>query len=273
MANSNSPVRVTADFNSVYRLLNGRKADLAKFERAAKQANEIMALKLAEMIQQSLRDAIKEGGRPQQREDLLLKAIIDKRNRKATADGITVGFLGQAWAGEVRKYYQGLEVGTSVHVGRALRGAFLRGGRLVGPQKRAKDARFIQFSQPIGPLTQHQTFTTQRGSSPKYSTDGSPWYGQLNKRGLPNRVPVVIIKKPIKPYRYFEYGLANFRAEYLGTGEGIKIYDDAFKANGIRFKIRAANRGITFKRGDFPTSLSGTSGGARTKGRPGGGTY
>lgn len=227
-------VSAYVDFRGLQSLITGRRNDAERIPLAARLAHGVLAEKLQKEIHDALDTAIRDGGRPQQREGRLLKAILDERNRHVTEDGYYVGRLDESWSGEVRQYYKGLEIGTSVFVGRYLRGAFLtEGGTLDIPRKGGRDPRFLQFG-PIGPLLKDDTFETRRGVNASDPSSGT----------RPRKVRGVLIKNPIKPYHYTQTGFRNFQDKgYLGE-RAFEIYQDEFKFLGLRFNIRARNRGL-----------------------------
>lgn len=236
-------LRLFVDVADILELANRGHGDMAKVGRATAAAHEDLAKILQGYIAKELEDRIEAHGRVQSRANLLIKKIGDPQNRRVRPEGFSVGFLDEQWSGEVRKYYRGLEIGTSVHVGRFLRGGFLSAatGDLVGPEEGGKDGRFIQFKNPKGPLLSDQTFVSREGNG--------------GRRG--KRVPVVRIKNRIKPYHYTRTGFQNFEnAGYLGD-RAMGIYNDAFAQAGMSLRIRNRNRGGVFSPGSIGFGSAG----------------
>lgn len=166
-----------------------RAGDLAKVARNALgqftsyqhlmlSANTDLAKAAARLAQGALQEKVSATGRPQRATQYLLSALmVEGIGWKANADGFQMGiYEGLNKDVRVRGYWRGLEEGSSVHVGRELRGWFVgRNGERYGP------------------------------SSDRYRMD--PRMPQTSKGAL------ILIKNPIPAYGYLETGAARFRAQ------------------------------------------------------------
>lgn len=169
------------------------------FNKAAYAVHQVQAEALQQDIVEALETAIDERGRQQRPEQLLLKAVRDRRFIQYNVDGWTVGGLDEEWAGRARLYYRNLEVGTRIFVGRTVPGYFLRpieggGGNMQqmgneGPQgKLTYKFKFLK----------NQTYA-QRGFNNKDLFVYAPYSG--------NRIK---IQRPIVGYHYFRQGYSKF---------------------------------------------------------------
>jgi hypothetical protein len=164
-------------------------------------ANTELGKAAASMAQRALRDAVADTGRPQRASQYLILALGEEGiGWKANSEGFQMGIYdGLNNDVRVRGYWRGLEEGSSVHVGRELRGFFIgRNGQRYGP------------------------------SADRYRQD--PRMPQTSRGAL------IIIQNPIPAYHYLEQGAQRFRdqrdqfadriyARYLGqlpgyTGRG-----------------------------------------------------
>lgn len=189
----------------------------ARADKPIMAAYHDIAYELQDAIATSLTNSVSGRKRVQRKKpapNRLASAIRSPRNRRVNVDGFTVGYLDEIAA--VRPYWRGLEVGSSRHVGRFLRGSFQNAaGKLVAPQKEGgRDPRFLQFR-----ATTFATFAEAVQATQAAGGDG-------RGRGLERRVGVqagsralgVRIKNPIVGYHYFREGTRSWvRAGWTGA--------------------------------------------------------
>lgn len=245
-----SLVNLKFNFAGLRRMAVQRIGQMKRADTPILETHHYFGQYVQDYIADELKRAIKAHGRAQRGDRALLAAIVDPRNRHVNLDGFTVGYLDEAWAGEVRKYWRGVEAGTAVHVGRFLRGSFLSaGGHLVRPIEGGKDPRFLQFG-PIGPLQANGSFTTaanQRNGLHQGNSQGPRMAsGHFTSKGAPGQgqIPGVRIKNQIVGYHYFKRGKEAWNADFPPQAR-IESYIRFFDAAGIDFLARAMSRGLT----------------------------
>lgn len=206
----------------------------ARADKPILQAHRDIAYELQSAIAIELQNAVRRRGRAQRKKnenERLAAAILSPRNRRVNVDGYTVGYLDDIPS--VRPYWRGLEVGSTRHVGRFLRGSFQNAaGQLVPPVKGrgvGRDPRFLQF--------RAQSFATFREAVDARMAAGEPLRAGLERRvaGHPsNRALGVRIKHPIVGYHYFERGIrAHLAAGWARGDQPLSVYAGNLRAAGL----------------------------------------
>lgn len=137
--------RARYEFSGTDRLIRGTITDLERINPVLVRAHNFLAGQLQKRQADALIRSIDAWGREQRHdwEDSPIHlAIISERNREVTERGFTVGFLADSSRfPDVALYAQGLETGTSAHMGQRLFGFWLTpGGGLVRPEWGAVNA-------------------------------------------------------------------------------------------------------------------------------------
>lgn len=220
----------------------------ARADKPILAAHHNLANELQSSIAVSLSDAVSRRGRAQRKKPetaRLEHALMSPRNRRVNVSGYTVGYLDAI--AEVRPYWRGLELGSSRHVGRFLRGSFMNAaGKLVAPRTGGTDPRFLQF--------RAATFATFAEAVSATQASG----GDGNGRGLERRVGAssgsralgVRIKNPIVGYHYFAVGTRRFVAQGGTRADVLVEYQGQLRAAGL---------------GELADALTGTSLGVKRR--------
>lgn len=227
-SNSQSALRFEVNVFGFKEFVLKAKQDFPKAQTIVQKVNRKQGRLLQEEILANLRSGIAGGRRAQRPQELLVRAVADKRFVRVTNYGFTLGGI-ELYSPQAGKYAAIQEVGTSMFVGRTLIGMFqdARGGLVAPNRERRIDPRFIQFKR-IDPNKAHpqRGFYNDRDDKGHY------------KKGL-YRPSVTIggqfakVEHAIKGYHYFEYGTAAFRAS--GGTDILPLYRKAFEEAGGNF--------------------------------------
>lgn len=186
-------------------------------------ANERLALKLQDLVAQSLRHSLV---RPRTSTGMLERALLDKGNRIVTNAGFGVGipaYLDDSAA----KYWEQIDQGSTVHLGQKMRGLWGDTISYRGPDYVRGD--HTSQREIEGDATPFGAGTGQ-GFRP-FGKDAAQ--RALRKAGYEGKALhryTGVIAKAIEPHEYFKEGW-----EALGGLEGIREeYDRAFRAIGFK---------------------------------------
>lgn len=222
----------------------------ARADRPIRAAHVRLAEELQEYISYELEQSVRRHGRAQRKKsqtDRLSTAIRSPRNRRVNVDGYTVGYLDTIAA--VRPYWRGLEVGSTRHVGRFLRGSFQNAaGNLVTPRQGGKDPRFLQF--------RAKTFDTLRQAIAAQQASGGSVRGIGRRVGASSdqRAKGILIKNPIVGYHYIERGTRFFISDgytkeaagemYVAYLQRAGLGELAATLNRQDFRMKKSSRGL-----------------------------
>jgi hypothetical protein len=207
-------LRFQPDMSGIARGARDAKGRFTSMQTLVKQANEEMALEVANYMVKSLEESVKDRGRTQRGTELLARAILNEENRDASIDGFVVGtdYMDRSPA---KMYWRGVEEGSSKHVGRLIYGWFADevpsepASRYRPSEARRTNARMIQLPHP--PQASGPQFT----STPGYERVGGPFWFR--------------IKNPIPAYHYMREGAA----DWMSTGSAAATYRKVFASAGI----------------------------------------
>lgn len=226
------PVYLKFNVGKLSRTMVDRAENLRRTDTAIIAANKYLAEDVQYAIAEVLRKRVKETARaqrddqPDPAEGRLYKAIMSERNRDVKLDGYTVGYLDRF--PEIDPYYRGLEYGSDVFLGRFLRGSFKNAaGQFVRPIEGGKDPKFVQFQPHV--KAGHPSLNGGHDVDVKL-------------------FPGVLIRNAIKPYHYFQEGVASTRQQGFFGREAIDVYitffySHGFDAAGDIFKLALSGAG------------------------------
>ncbi len=189
------------------------------------EANEELAVKLQQEVATALRHSLK---RPRVSSGMLQRALLDRRNRVVDVDGFGVGvpsFLDESAA----KYWEQIDVGSTVHLGQKLRGLWgdaitYHGAEYIRGDYTSQRDLVGQLS-PFGP-PQGQGFRPFRRADAARALRSQGWKGSAVSRTKG------IIGQPIEPHEYFKQGW-----DALGGIRAVeRAYDKAFRSVGLKVK-------------------------------------
>lgn len=201
----------------------------ARVDAPVLKVHRMLVKELQEYIAGELHNKVQEHGRAQRRKSgsaRLEAAIRSSRARRVNVDGYTFGYLDSIAA--IRPYWRGLELGSTRHVGRFLRGSFQNAaGQLVTPQAGGKDPRFLQF--------RNATFASLLEAQRAQAAAGKSSAGADRRVGpsADARAKGVRIKHPIVGYHYIATGTRAFIAAGFTRGSAGALYKSELTHAGL----------------------------------------
>ena len=186
-------------------------------------ANERLALKLQDLVGQSLRQSLV---RPRTSTGMLERALLDQGNRIVTNAGFGVGipsYLNRSAA----KYWEQIDVGTTVHLGQRMKGLWGDTISYHGPDYiRGDPTSQRDIGGDVTPFgaANGQGFRPFSASSAQRALRAAGYSGR-SVHGYTG-----VIRNAIQPHEYFREGW-----EALGGLEGVRMeYNRVFRAIGFK---------------------------------------